>query len=121
MDASEHRRRTEPDFMARAHQHLVVGLHARTRLSRLHHRHRLAHGRISRAAIDSGCPRQGWRIFMSAVRAATVQVVHEAEAQRQHARYRLPARVRVNGTTYTIHDWSVGGFSIADIDSDLKP
>jgi alginate biosynthesis protein Alg44 len=58
---------------------------------------------------------------MNAVRAATVQIVHEAEAQRQHARYRLPARVKVNGGTYEVRDFSVGGFSIEDIDSDLKP
>ena len=57
---------------------------------------------------------------MNAVRAATVQIVHEAEAQRQHARYRLPARVKVNGGTYEIRD-SVGGFSIEDIELISSP
>jgi alginate biosynthesis protein Alg44 len=58
---------------------------------------------------------------MNAVRVAAVKVVHEAEAQRQHARYRLPARVEVGGRKYDIHDWSVSGFAVADIESDLEP
>jgi len=42
-------------------------------------------------------------------------VVHEAEAQRQHPRVRIPATVRIEAdgreTTYRVHDVSLGGFA----------
>jgi len=40
-------------------------------------------------------------------------IVHEAEVQRQHARYRLPVQVQFGDQTWDVLDWSVGGFAIA--------
>ena len=42
----------------------------------------------------------------------TPQLVHEAEAQRQHIRISLPASINIDGTSYTLSDWSVGGISV---------
>ncbi len=43
---------------------------------------------------------------------ATPQMVHEAEAQRQHIRINLPASIHINGQNYPLADWSVGGISV---------
>ena len=43
---------------------------------------------------------------------AVPQMVHEAEAQRQHIRINLPASIHINGANYPLSDWSVGGISI---------
>lgn len=40
------------------------------------------------------------------------QLVHEAEAQRQHIRISLPASIHIDGNNYTLSDWSVGGISV---------
>ena len=46
------------------------------------------------------------------------QIVHEAETQRQHARYKLPLKVFFKGKLYKVADWSVGGIGIVGIDAD---
>ncbi|MDG1287753.1 MAG: HlyD family efflux transporter periplasmic adaptor subunit [Rickettsiales bacterium] len=43
---------------------------------------------------------------------AAPQMVHEAEAQRQHIRINLPASVHIDGQNYPLADWSVGGISV---------
>ena len=41
------------------------------------------------------------------------QVVHEAEIHRQHVRLRIPIAVEIDGTRYSVDDWSMGGFGVA--------
>ena len=41
------------------------------------------------------------------------QIVHEAEIHRQHVRLRIPIAVEVDGTRFTVDDWSMGGFGVA--------
>jgi alginate biosynthesis protein Alg44 len=41
-----------------------------------------------------------------------LQVVHEAEIHRQHVRLKIPISVEIDGTRYTVDDWSMGGFGI---------
>ena len=48
----------------------------------------------------------------SAATPATPQIVHEAEAQRQHIRINLPASISVQGHNFKLADWSVGGVSL---------
>ena len=48
--------------------------------------------------------------------AVNLNVVHESEAQRQHARVKLPAKIRFSGSNrevleYNLLDISAGGFS----------
>lgn len=46
------------------------------------------------------------------------QVVHEAEVHRQHVRLKIPISVEIDGTAFTVDDWSMGGFGImADVTS----
>jgi len=46
------------------------------------------------------------------------QVVHEAEVHRQHVRLKIPISVEIDGTAFTVDDWSMGGFGItADMTS----
>ncbi len=40
------------------------------------------------------------------------QVVHEAEVHRQHVRLKIPISVEIDGTAFTVDDWSMGGFGI---------
>jgi len=40
------------------------------------------------------------------------QVVHEAEVHRQHIRLKIPISVEIDGTAFTVDDWSMGGFGI---------
>jgi alginate biosynthesis protein Alg44 len=40
------------------------------------------------------------------------QVVHEAEVHRQHIRLKIPIAVEIDGTAFTVDDWSMGGFGI---------
>ncbi len=40
------------------------------------------------------------------------QVVHEAEVHRQHIRLKIPLSVEIDGTAFTVDDWSMGGFGI---------
>lgn len=44
------------------------------------------------------------------------EVVHESEAQRQHLRVQIPARVKVEGWSYPVADLSAGGMKIRDMD-----
>jgi alginate biosynthesis protein Alg44 len=41
-----------------------------------------------------------------------LQIVHEAEVHRQHVRLKIPIDVEIDGTRYTVDDWSIGGFGI---------
>ncbi|HET6469011.1 MAG TPA: PilZ domain-containing protein [Geminicoccaceae bacterium] len=41
-----------------------------------------------------------------------LQVVHEAEVHRQHVRLKIPIEVEIDGTRFTVDDWSMGGFGI---------
>ena len=41
-----------------------------------------------------------------------IKVVHESEAQRQHVRVEIPARVKINGEVYPIKDLSAGGLRV---------
>lgn len=41
-----------------------------------------------------------------------LQVVHEAEVHRQHVRLKIPISVEIDGTRYTVDDWSMGGFGV---------
>ena len=43
-----------------------------------------------------------------------LRVVHQSERQRQHARYRIAASVRIGEQEYRAEDWSIGGVAIAD-------
>ena len=40
------------------------------------------------------------------------QIVHEAEVHRQHVRLKIPIGVEIDGTRYTVDDWSVGGLGV---------
>jgi alginate biosynthesis protein Alg44 len=40
------------------------------------------------------------------------QVVHEAEVHRQHVRLKIPINVEIDGSAFTVDDWSMGGFGI---------
>ena len=42
----------------------------------------------------------------------STQIVHEAEITRQQARYRIPAKIEIDGKIYTLRDWSVTGCAI---------
>lgn len=44
--------------------------------------------------------------------ATNLQLVHEAEAQRQHVRLKLPLHATIKDQVYTVVDWSVGGLCI---------
>lgn len=46
-------------------------------------------------------------------------IVHEAETQRQHARYHIPLEVIHQGQRYGVADWSVSGFALRDVSLDL--
>ncbi|MGV6802540.1 MAG: HlyD family efflux transporter periplasmic adaptor subunit [bacterium] len=46
-------------------------------------------------------------------------IVHEAETQRQHPRYKIPAQVELFGKIYPVTDISVGGVGIGNADFDL--
>lgn len=41
-----------------------------------------------------------------------LQLVHEAEAQRQHVRLKLPLQATIRDNVYTVVDWSVGGLCL---------
>ena len=49
------------------------------------------------------------------------QIVHEAEIHRQHVRLRIPIAVEVDGTRFTVDDWSMGGFGVAGPISSRQP
>lgn len=44
-----------------------------------------------------------------------LQVLHEAEHTRQHARYQIPAHFKIAGKYYSLENWSVSGAAIKNI------
>lgn len=40
------------------------------------------------------------------------QIVHESEVTRQHARYKIPAKIEIDGKIYVLDNWSLGGISM---------
>jgi len=40
------------------------------------------------------------------------QIVHESEVHRQHVRLKIPITVEIDGTRFTVDDWSMGGFGV---------
>ncbi|MEZ5826652.1 MAG: alginate biosynthesis protein Alg44 [Geminicoccaceae bacterium] len=49
------------------------------------------------------------------------QVVHEAEVHRQHVRLKIPINVEIDGSRFTVDDWSMGGFGIMSEMSSRQP
>lgn len=49
------------------------------------------------------------------------QVVHEAEVHRQHVRLKIPIVVEIDGSRFTVDDWSMGGFGIMSEMSSRQP
>ena len=47
------------------------------------------------------------------------QIVHEAEITRQEARYKIPAKIEINGKIYELEDWSVSGCAIKDLPDEI--
>lgn len=47
------------------------------------------------------------------------QITHEAEISRQHARYKIPAKVQVDDYTFSLKEWSVSGLSADHIPSEI--
>ncbi len=45
----------------------------------------------------------------------TEQIKHEAEITRQHARYKIPATMIIDGKEYKLDNWSVSGCAIIDL------
>jgi len=43
------------------------------------------------------------------------QIIHESELTRQHARYKIPAKIEIENKLYELYDWSVSGCSILDL------
>ena len=43
------------------------------------------------------------------------QMKHEAEITRQHARYKIPAKIEIDGREYKIDNWSVSGCAIINL------
>jgi len=47
------------------------------------------------------------------------QIVHEAEITRQHARYKIPAQIEIDGKIYKVYDWSVSGVGIIGLPDEI--
>jgi len=47
------------------------------------------------------------------------QIVHEAEITRQHARYKIPATIEIEGKRYKVYDWSVSGVGIIGLPKEI--
>lgn len=47
------------------------------------------------------------------------QITHEAEVSRQHARYRIPAKISVDEYSFSLREWSVSGFSTDHISAEI--
>ena len=43
------------------------------------------------------------------------QIVHESEITRQHARYKIPANIEIDGKEYKVDNWSLSGCAIIDL------
>jgi alginate biosynthesis protein Alg44 len=50
-----------------------------------------------------------------------LQIVHEAEVHRQHVRLKIPIGVEIDGTRYTVEDWSMGGFGVESEITSRRP
>lgn len=50
---------------------------------------------------------------------AVNQIMHEAETTRQNARYRIPAKIEIDGKKYKVLDWSLSGCAIEDLPEEL--
>jgi len=46
---------------------------------------------------------------------AAQQIMHEAEVTRQHTRYKIPAKIEIDGKLYKLADWSLSGCAIEDL------
>lgn len=49
------------------------------------------------------------------------QITHKRATQRQHPRFGLPAKVDIDGNSYTVSNLSVGGVGVADLRDEVKP
>lgn len=49
------------------------------------------------------------------------QIVHEAEVHRQHVRLKIPIGVEIDGTRFTVDDWSLGGFGVTSPITSRQP
>lgn len=49
----------------------------------------------------------------------SLQIKHEAEYTRQHARFKIPATLIVDHQSYPIKDWSVSGVSVSDVPEEI--
>jgi len=49
------------------------------------------------------------------------QIVHETEVHRQHVRLKIPIVVEIDGSRFTVDDWSMGGFGIQAEMSSRQP
>lgn len=49
------------------------------------------------------------------------QIVHEAEIHRQHVRLRIPIAVEIDGTRFSVDDWSMGGLGVAGPITSRRP
>lgn len=47
------------------------------------------------------------------------QITHEAEVSRQHARYKIPAKVQVADYSFSLREWSVSGLSADHIPPEI--
>ncbi|WP_292460651.1 HlyD family efflux transporter periplasmic adaptor subunit [Methanothermococcus sp.] len=43
------------------------------------------------------------------------QIKHEAEITRQHARYKIPAKIEIDGKEYDVDNWSISGCAIINL------
>ena len=43
------------------------------------------------------------------------QIVHEAEITRQHARFKIPAKIEIDGKIYKLKDWSLTGCAVLNL------
>lgn len=49
------------------------------------------------------------------------QITHETEVHRQHVRLKMPVQVEIDGTFYTVDDWSLGGFGVESAINSRSP
>jgi alginate biosynthesis protein Alg44 len=47
------------------------------------------------------------------------QIIHEAEITRQHARYKIPAKIEIDGKIYNLEDWSISGCAIENLPDEV--
>lgn len=49
---------------------------------------------------------------MTADKSNVLNIVHEADSQRQHVRVQIPALVHIDGQSYDVKEWSVAGLAL---------